>query len=155
MHIYMHVDMCACPHTRSCLYVYGLWFQGWLHWIGQATQGSLWKKSWFFVSLQSLVPCRSLSRGWSQRKCPSSLWICLQIAIVPVLFVQPFLGETASEQNSQYSDSYSPSTPSSTMFPESLMGVGDVVPMYLLELGSHSLLISASHPVKLSLRNGC
>lgn len=42
----------------------------------------------------------------------------IDIVIVQVLFVQPFIGDTVSQQTFCYSGSYNLSTTSSQMFPE-------------------------------------
>lgn len=87
-----------------------IWFQGWLLCTGQPTRGSHpWEDSFSF-SQQSLIGCISFPGVG----CHTILFCVnrsIDIAIVPVLFMQPFLGETSSQQTLWSSGCYDLSTP--------------------------------------------
>lgn len=82
-----------------------IWFQGWLLCTGQPTRGSHpWEDSFSF-SQQSLIGCISFPGVG----CHTILFCVnrsIDIAIVPVLSMQPFLGEIASQQTSWSSGSF-------------------------------------------------
>lgn len=114
-HTYMYIHIYVTYRVHFCLYICG--FLTGLFILG----AHLWERLALPLSAP-LAACSSLFRGGARcsfsHSCVSTP---IDIVIVQVLLMQPFLGESVLQQTSWCPGSYSLPVPSLVMFPESWM----------------------------------
>lgn len=108
LHIRIHMSVrmyvaYICPFV--CMYIHKyIWIQPaeFVFAFKMLIRGLIPGRGWF--AQKSLIAYSSLCRGGSHKIPPSMLACLLDTTIIPVLFMQPFLGEAVSLGTSWYSD---------------------------------------------------